>query len=340
MHVRKSSGRIKSRVYHCWATTLPKLCLCGKKGKKDCDHRKEWIHERLVQMSEVFAVEVCGYAVNMDRLDVIIRIRPDVAKKWTKEEVVRRWKAIHPQDRERELEFQILKPSKQQIQEMLAEKKQVEECRKTALRRDGGSFETCARRSRAGSTARRAARVAFGTAGSARGRYSMRPRRWPVVWRSRSRRSSPEERRISPRAAYSSACDRIAGAKARARAKARAPRTKDPDALVCVRSTPTKPKGKAPAKSAFPMSPSDYVKLVEWTGKSIAAKKLDASPSADVAGALSKMGLDPDNWLDFVANLDARFTRAVGDPKLMAKEAKRIGKSWFRGHIHAAEAYQ
>jgi len=317
---------------------LPKLCLCGKKGKKDCDHRKEWIRERLVQMSEVFAVEVCGYAINKDRLDVIIRIRPDLAKKWTKEEVVRRWKAIHPQDRERELEFEIFKPSKQQVQEMLAEKQQVEECRKRLCDVTWFVRDLCE------AVARRLNRE-----------EGRKGRVWYGRFRTRQVLDAPAALasclavEVSPvvagatkdiaKGGYSSACDRIAGAKARARAKARVPRAKDPDAWLCPVDA-TKPKGKAPAKSAFPMSPSDFVKLVEWTGKNIAAKKLDATPPADVAGALAKMGLQPDNWLEFVVNLDARFTRAVGAPKLMAKEAKRIGKSWFRGHIHAAEAYQ
>ena len=324
-------------VYHCWATTLPKLCLCGKKGKTDCDHRKEWIRDRLVQMSEVFAVEVCGYAINKDRLDVIIRVRPDLAKKWSKEEVARRWKMIHPQDRDRELEFETVKPSKQQIQDLLDDKQQLEECRGRLCDVTWFVRDLCE------AVARRMNRE-----------EGRKGRVWYGRFRTRQVLDAPAALasctaiELSPvvagltkeigKGGYSSACDRIAGAKSRARAKTRAPRAKDADIWLCPVDA-TKAKGKVPAKSAFPMTPSDYVKLVEWTGKQIAAKKLDAAPSADIAGALSKMGLNPDSWLSFVAGLDDRFTRAVGSPKLMAKEAKRIGKSWFRGHIHAEEAY-
>lgn len=324
-------------VYHCWATTLPKMVLCGKKGKKDYDHRKEWIRARLVQMSEVFAVEVCGYSINKDRLDVVIRVRPDVAKKWSKEEVARRWKMIHPQDRDRELEFETVKPSKQQTQELLADKGQLEECRKRLFDVTWFVRDLCE------AVARRMNRE-----------EGRKGRVWYGRFRTRQILDAPAALaacvalEASPvlsgctgdiaQGGYSSACDRIAGVKARAKAKARAPRSNDPDAWLNPLDA-GKPRGKTPAKSAFPMNPSDYVQVVEWTGKQFAAKKMDAAPPADVAAAIKKMGLDPENWLEFVANLNERFTRAVGSPALMAKEAKRIGKSWFRGHIHAEEAY-
>ncbi len=58
--------------------------------------RKGWIEERLQELAQIFSVAVAGFAVLDDRLHVLVRLDPDVAKAWSNEEVVRCWARLSP----------------------------------------------------------------------------------------------------------------------------------------------------------------------------------------------------------------------------------------------------
>ena len=65
-------------------------------GGEGYEHRKQWIEDRLELLASNFAISVCGFSVMDDHLHVLVRLDPDVAKKWSNEEVVRRWNAVYP----------------------------------------------------------------------------------------------------------------------------------------------------------------------------------------------------------------------------------------------------
>jgi REP element-mobilizing transposase RayT len=78
--------------YHVISTTVRGACLLGE-GPQD---RKQWIENRLEELSRVFAIEIAGYAVMDNHLHVLVRLCPEVASSWTDEEVVRRWAVLFP----------------------------------------------------------------------------------------------------------------------------------------------------------------------------------------------------------------------------------------------------
>ena len=59
------------------------------------EDRKQWIEDRLKQLSSVFAVSVGGFAILDNHLHVLCRLDPDDANSWSAEEVIRRWIAIY-----------------------------------------------------------------------------------------------------------------------------------------------------------------------------------------------------------------------------------------------------
>ena len=78
--------------YHVISKTVRGASLLGQ-GQED---RKQWIQDRLEELSRVFAVEIAGFAVLDNHLHVLVRLCPELASTWTDEEVVRRWADVFP----------------------------------------------------------------------------------------------------------------------------------------------------------------------------------------------------------------------------------------------------
>ncbi len=85
-------------VYHCIARCVRRAFLCGVDPYtgRDYNHRKQWVLDRLRQLAGVFGIEVCSYAVMSNHIHLILRNRPDVAQRWSSDEVALRWRRIFP----------------------------------------------------------------------------------------------------------------------------------------------------------------------------------------------------------------------------------------------------
>lgn len=85
-------------VYHCVARCVRRSFLCAfdPVSGKNHDHRKQWIRERLQKLASVFGIDVCGYAVMSNHLQVVSRIRPDPVAEWTDDEIALRWLWLFP----------------------------------------------------------------------------------------------------------------------------------------------------------------------------------------------------------------------------------------------------
>ena len=80
--------------------------LCGDDpvSGQSYEHRKAWIEERLLELSEVFAVELYGYAIMSNHYHSVIHIDPKRTRNWSKEEVASRWLMLSQDQRPKILE--------------------------------------------------------------------------------------------------------------------------------------------------------------------------------------------------------------------------------------------
>ncbi len=78
--------------YHVISSTVRGAWLLGQ-GRED---RKHWIENRLKELSQIFAVEIAGFAVLDSHLHVLVRLCPERAAAWSDEEVARRWARVFP----------------------------------------------------------------------------------------------------------------------------------------------------------------------------------------------------------------------------------------------------
>jgi REP element-mobilizing transposase RayT len=73
-------------LYHCISRCVRRAFLCGAENS----HRKQWIEDRLKELSGIFAIDVCGFSVLDNHLHVLLRLDLARAKLWSPEEIVRR----------------------------------------------------------------------------------------------------------------------------------------------------------------------------------------------------------------------------------------------------------
>ncbi len=86
-----------TRYYHCVSRCVRRAFLCGKDAVTgfDFEHRRAWIEARLLRLAEVFAIDLCAYAVMSNHYHVVLHLNTDQQAAWTDDEVVRRWRRVH-----------------------------------------------------------------------------------------------------------------------------------------------------------------------------------------------------------------------------------------------------
>ena len=82
--------------YHCMARCVRRAYLCGSDSAsgRSYEHRRRWVRERLALLSQVFAIELCAYALMSNHYHLVLRLRPELVASWTDEEVIRRWTCL------------------------------------------------------------------------------------------------------------------------------------------------------------------------------------------------------------------------------------------------------
>ena len=82
--------------YHCICRCVRRAFLCGidHYSGHDYEHRRQWVVDRLAVLAEVFAIDLCAYAVMSNHYHLVLRIDRDSALSWSDDEVVARWTRI------------------------------------------------------------------------------------------------------------------------------------------------------------------------------------------------------------------------------------------------------
>lgn len=79
--------------YQCIRRCVRRDYLCGKNhySGQDYEHRRQWVVDRLAVLAEVFAIDLCAYAVMSNHYHLVVRINQQKALSWSDREVAEGW---------------------------------------------------------------------------------------------------------------------------------------------------------------------------------------------------------------------------------------------------------
>ncbi|MES9986747.1 MAG: hypothetical protein ABW077_02445 [Candidatus Thiodiazotropha endolucinida] len=82
--------------YHCVSRCVRRAFLCGVDSHtgKSYEHRRQWIVDRMKQLAEIFAIDICAYAVLSNHYHVILHVDIKEAAEWSKEDIIERWERL------------------------------------------------------------------------------------------------------------------------------------------------------------------------------------------------------------------------------------------------------
>ena len=275
--------------------------MCGKDrySGKSFEHRRQWIEKRILFLAEVFAIDVCAYAVMSNHYHLVVRLAPEEAREWDEVEVLRRWGQI----------FEI-PPVVERFGGSLPFRDGVSDW--TSLYRERLSSLSWFMRCINEPLARRSNREDGCTGRFWEGRFKvqalldekalLRCMTYVDLNPIRAKLAKTPETSV-----HTSVCARIKG---------------KGDALLGFEDQSTAP--------ALPCYWKDYLELVEWTGREWhEGKRGRIDP--DLPFIFERLNTDQEEWLIDIKRINSWHGRAMGSIEALQAYCEHLGQRWMRG---------
>jgi putative transposase len=313
--------------YHCIGRCVRRAFLCGldESTYTSYEHRRVWMSERLSVLSDVFAVDICAYAVMSNHYHLVVRIASERAASWSNREVVERWTQLFEgiPVAHRFLNGEALDATEAYL---LATHIQKWQARLGSL----SWFMRCLNEHIA-----RLANAEDGCTGH--------------FWESRFKSQALLDETalitamayvdLNPvRATLASSIEQsdFTSAQDRWRDVASQPHTLDthqrPQLL------PFAEVKRQSDADYLPFPLKDYLDLVDSTGRAVVSGKR-GSIDAGTLTLIQSLPINPERWFDTVTQLQRHYERAVGAPERLRRLANRWNQQWLRGTGQARRLY-
>jgi len=88
----------QSGTFHIVARCVRRSLLWGfdRYTNQNYDHRKPWVEQRILLLSNAFAVSLLSYAVMSNHLHLVVANQSAAATAWSDLEIAERWIRIYP----------------------------------------------------------------------------------------------------------------------------------------------------------------------------------------------------------------------------------------------------
>ncbi len=98
-------------VYHVCSRCVRRAFLCGTDPLSgyNFNHRRDWIENRILELTELFAIEIFGYAVMSNHYHIVLQVNPIDTVHWSDESIVDKWLSLNPRKNENDAVREIRK---------------------------------------------------------------------------------------------------------------------------------------------------------------------------------------------------------------------------------------
>lgn len=330
-------------VYHCVSRCVRRAFLCGYDSYtgRDYGHRRGWVRQRVRDLSRNFAVDVFAYAIMSNHSHLVLRNRPDLAAQWSLREVAERWCRVFPgAHREGEKGWEI------RVEDLLRDRAALEKrrrrladvswymrCLNEWIARRANGEDKCTGRFWEGRF-RCQALVDEGAVLACMIYVDLNPVRAALATGLEdSWFTSVYDRLRAARASHRlAAMDRKGGADTTGKWQ-----SVEEERRAVREAEWLEPLGQTECP-ALQLDLEHYLNLAEWTAGVLPGNPA-AFPCESVESLLDRFQLDAERWAENVASYGSLFHCLVGSGERMVREARRRGRSWFRGRRASARLY-
>jgi hypothetical protein len=303
--------------YHCTSRCVRRAFLCGTDPftHQSYDHRRQWILDRLKELTGCFSIDCCGYALMSNHYHLVLFVDRDGAKAWTLDEVIERWQKLFKGsdlvDRYRSgqnlsrVERDALGQLVSQWRERLSDISWFMRCLNESVARRANQEDQCSGRFWEGRFKSQALLDEKALA-ACLAYVDLNPVRAKIA-------QTPES------SEYTSIAERIAAAKTSGEGNYTPKDADQPAHLLPFVGNPRKeiPKG-------LPFKLTDYLELVDWTGRILREDKRGYI-AQEIPPILERLQIDPQHWRYLAKSFESRFKGLVGTAFALKQACLNLG---------------
>jgi REP element-mobilizing transposase RayT len=295
--------------YHCVSRCVRRAFLCGMDthSGKSYEHRRQWLKEKILSLSQVFALDVCAYAVMSNHYHVVLHVDAAKAKNWSVGEVIRRWHSLfagHPLTHQFLVGAPLLKVEQKLVNELaeqwrsrLTDISWYMRCLNETIARQANEEDQCSGRFWEGRFKSQALLDEKALA-ACMAYVDLNPVRAGMA-------KTPEE------SDYTSLQERVVVASEG--------ELLQPPTLMPFVGNP-----RAEMPKGLPFRLADYLELVDWTGRALREDKRGAI-AGNTPPILERLQVDPRYWLFMAQHFESRFKGLVGTAYTLKAACESLG---------------
>ncbi|MBO1270592.1 transposase [Shewanella sp. 4t3-1-2LB] len=320
--------------YHVINRCVRRAFLCGEDAVtgRSYEHRREWIATKIRQLSAIFCIDICAYAVMNNHYHLVLKIDAERQQVLSSLEVIERWTQLfHPPM----LVARFLKGDKLDKTLLLQLDALIEEWRKRLA--DISWFMRCLNEE----IARKANKEDNCTG---------------VFWEGRFKSQALLDEQalltcmmyvdLNPiRAGIADSITDSDFTSIQTRIKEQQQKVQPDNPTSPHKTTPLKPlldfdgATHTATQSGIPFHFADYLELIDWTGRAVRTDKRGAIAET-APKLLQQLGIASDAWMRSATEFSKQYARACGSWAAMCEFKTRQGGKWCRGKQYSSELYQ
>lgn len=317
--------------YHCVSRCVRRAFLCGKDSVSgtNYEHRRGWIQSRLLDLAELFAIDIAAYAIMSNHYHLVLHIDQQLADGWSDREVVERWHHLFRGSTlsQRFIQGQSLGPAESAVlqnqvsvwRERLTSISWFMRCLNEPIARQANREDNASGRFWEGrfksqallDEAALAACMAY---------VDLNPVRAKMA-------ETPEA------SAYTSIHQRIKQIQQARNAHTSNHLNGQPGNLLPFAGYP-----RAEMPKGLPFLLTDYLELVDWTGRQLREDKRGAI-AEHLPDILPRLQLDQKHWLYLTRHFESPFRQLVGQAHHVRQACEQLGQHWAQGVRHCERLF-